>query len=648
MAAVFVPPSPQPSLNMSTRRPLANVPNATNSPHRAGLVPAKRARSGQIEIPHGQPPPKKQVMEAVEQGTRSPSRSRSTTYQGTESKLFARRPNNNNPSAFEKKLVAAREKERNPHLKGTKTEKPSADTLDTIRQWQRHYRKAFPQFVFYFDSIPEDVRRKFSRQVVALGAREEKFFSRLVTHVVTSRPIPPETATTSPTEESTPAADGANGETNMQTVNPSLLEKNADFHVSLKNDARRDQGTMDILQRARQMGMKIWALEKLQRMITTINDNDIGGQGDSASRSKVGGGSTAHGRGDNDLSRVLRHELLNGPSDRDPFSSLEIVMFKGPFIYIHDMNEKTKPVMVREYPRVARRQDGTWPQFRSAPLGKCPFIDEPPSRKEYDRHRMRQTQKEKKMAMTKVDEPSGKQPTASTTEETIDTQLVTDLSKPKKLSEDLILGKQPEVLKKPLLEENHERKSSESFIPLHFPRTGPFYTGREPAASGVQPSNVTSAIRSQMISSTAAGPGAKAGLSKELYGLQRKVLEKGTGTIVTGTMGAPQRPSTGSGSHHTHSAKSIAIEKDAPPQDVAGTKRRRDEQVDSQQKKPERRRDPKPGYCENCRDKFDDFEEHTMTRKHRRFAQNTSNWAELDALLFEIQRPLKEEYEFDE
>lgn len=166
MAAVFVPPSPQTSLNMSTRRPLANVPNATNSPHRAGLVPAKRARSGQIEIPYGQPPPKKQVMDTVEQDTRSPTRSRSTG----ESKLFSRRSNNAIPSAFEKKLVAAREKERQPQVKGTKSEKPSTDTLDTIRQWQRHYRKAFPQFVFYFDSIPEDVRRKFSRQVVALGA----------------------------------------------------------------------------------------------------------------------------------------------------------------------------------------------------------------------------------------------------------------------------------------------------------------------------------------------------------------------------------------------------------------------------------------------------------------------------------------------
>lgn len=170
MAAVFVFPSPQTSLNMSTRRPLANVPNATNSPHRAGLVPAKRARSGQLEIPYGQPPPKKQVMDTVEQDARSPTRSKSTAYHGTESKLFSRRSNNAVPSAFEKKLVAAREKDRQTQVKGAKGEKPSTDTLDTIRQWQRHYRKAFPQFVFYFDSIPEDSRRKFSRQVVALGA----------------------------------------------------------------------------------------------------------------------------------------------------------------------------------------------------------------------------------------------------------------------------------------------------------------------------------------------------------------------------------------------------------------------------------------------------------------------------------------------
>jgi regulatory subunit for Cdc7p protein kinase len=152
-------------MTMATRRPLANVPNATNSPRRAELV-LKRARPTRVEMPYGQPPPKRQAMENMEYEPRSTTCQTTTT----DSKLFARRSNNGNPSAFEKKLVAAREKERQPVVKNVRVEKAPADTMDSIRQWQRHYRKAFPQFVFYFDSIPEDVRRRFSRQVSALGA----------------------------------------------------------------------------------------------------------------------------------------------------------------------------------------------------------------------------------------------------------------------------------------------------------------------------------------------------------------------------------------------------------------------------------------------------------------------------------------------
>ncbi|KAJ5835860.1 Regulatory subunit Dfp1/Him1 central region [Penicillium robsamsonii] len=646
MATVFVPPSPRNSLTMATRRPLANVPNATNSPRRAELV-LKRARPTRVEIPYGQPPPKRQAMENMEYEPRS------TTCQttNTDSKLFARRSNNGNPSAFEKKLVAAREKERQPLVKHVRVEKAPADTMDSIRQWQRHYRKAFPQFVFYFDSIPEDVRRRFSRQVIALGAREEKFFSRLVTHVVTSRAIPPESTTPTEPESTT---DATNGDSNIQTVNPSLLERNGEthLHASLKTETRRDQVTMDILQRARQMGMKIWALEKLQRMITTINDSDIGAQYEQAARNKAAGGTTANERGENDLSRVLRQELLNGPSDRDPLTSMEMIIFKGPFVYIHDMNEKTKPVMVREYSRVARRQDGSWPQFRSAPLGKCPFIDEPPSRKEYDRHRLRQLHKEKKAASLKAD---GTAKTKAAVPVQAPESVATEIahSQPLAKQEERVSPPIQNEIQKPSVDETHERKSSESFIPPHFPRTGPFYAGHEPAASGVQPSNMTSAIRSQMISSTAAAPGAKAGLSKEVHGLKRKVLEKGTGGFAVGSMAAPQRRGDGVApvptKNNINPPGKVNIphnEDEAKQSEVAGSKRQREDK--DEQKKPERRRDPKPGYCENCRDKFDDFEEHTLTRKHRRFATNSTNWAELDALLAEIQRPLKSDYEYDE
>ncbi|RJE25914.1 G1 S regulator [Aspergillus sclerotialis] len=617
---------------MSTHRPpLANVPNATNSPHRAMIVPSKRSRyaSNQVEIPYGQPPPKKQAVEGTDRESHSPTRARPSSYNAADSKLFSRRTNAQ-PSAFEKKLVAARDKEKHSQVRTSRHEKQSTETLDNIRQWQRHYRKAFPQFVFYFDSIPEDVRGKFSRQVIALGAREEKFFSRLVTHVVTSRPIPAENATgsfdvtTDPSDQ--PTADAPH------TVNPSVLEKNADGHiVSLKGDARREQSNMDVLHRARKMGMKIWALEKLQRMISTINDGELGGSGHSA-RGHAGG--NAKTKGDNDLSQVLRNELVNGPSDRDPFSSIkEMIMFKGPFIYIHDMDEKTRPVMVREYPKVARRQDGAWPQFRSAPLGKCPFIEETPQR-EAHRHRSHRGNKEKKA----VPKPTAQYVTRD--EEPVK-QAVYDAGETVKEEHGFEAQQapldQPKTQKVPIKQES-PKKSSEHFIPPQMPRTGPFYLGREPAASG-------------MISSTATAPGAKAAVSKEVHELKRKVLEKGGGGMPPAVphdrpadpplglkmMKDPGRTEgTDPKGKHGH-----ANEDDTTQSEDTGYRKRRLGSRKTSVQKEERRRDPKPGYCENCREKFDDFEEHTHTRKHRKFAMTESNWTELDALLSQLERPRK-------
>ena len=187
MAAVFVPPSPQQTnLNMSMRRPpLANVPNGTNSPLRSSVVPSKRSRtasSQQSDIPYGQPPPSKKQMAIDGSGgqqqqnvieardARNYAKSASQ-QQPADSRLFSRKSNTGQPSAFEKKLHAARDRDgQQATSRSTRTERPPAETLDTIRQWQKHYRRAFPGFVFYFDTVPQEARAKCSRQVHALGA----------------------------------------------------------------------------------------------------------------------------------------------------------------------------------------------------------------------------------------------------------------------------------------------------------------------------------------------------------------------------------------------------------------------------------------------------------------------------------------------
>ncbi|GME74438.1 unnamed protein product [Ambrosiozyma monospora] len=46
-----------------------------------------------------------------------------------------------------------------------------------------------------------------------------------------------------------------------------------------------------------------------------------------------------------------------------------------------------------------------------------------------------------------------------------------------------------------------------------------------------------------------------------------------------------------------------------------------------------KKKELKPGYCENCRVKYDDFDEHIWCEKHRMFAENDDNFRDIDDLI---------------
>lgn len=144
---------------MSSRRvPLATVPNAANSPMRAPTAGTKRSRTyanEQRELIYGQAPPnKKQALEADDQDLRRYGLLKKTSYGSA------------TITALTKKLEAVKQSSRAQD----KVQRATAENLETIRQWQKHYRKVFPQIVFYFESIPDEARSKVSRQTALLGA----------------------------------------------------------------------------------------------------------------------------------------------------------------------------------------------------------------------------------------------------------------------------------------------------------------------------------------------------------------------------------------------------------------------------------------------------------------------------------------------
>ena len=381
--------------------------------------------------------------------------------------------------------------------------------------------------------------------------------------------------------------------------------------------------------------MKIWQLEKLQRVMTTIFDTPA--ETSSQQTRKTRNMTTLESLRDNkdaDLSRMLQNELRNGPSDRDATVPLfEVVPFKGPHIYIRDVDERTKPVMVREYSKVSRNEKGEWPQFRCVSAGKCPFVEELDSGKlDMGRSKAREAE-----TVVKAESRSAPKTRTATAPEKARANLVENPA--------VVYQKQPlnEVKNAANLDILEVGNDADQTFCVPPPRilgrarspvkgsksamatTGPRLFGGEPAASGLQPSNITSAIRSQMISSTAAAPGAKAGTSREFQGLKRKVLERNSGAVSNKFQISHKTvDSLGSEKVERSVAAARKIRDRAPEKliyvDEESTQSeeediwmgRKPKRADKLIEKNMEKKESKPGYCENCRDKYDDFDEVSM------------------------------------
>jgi len=386
----------------------------------------------------------------------------------------------------------------------------------------------------------------------------------------------------------------------------------------------------DILHKARELRIKIWALEKLQRMMATMFETDTGEQpAGTLPRSHATSALALPRRKETDLQQMLRNEKVLGPTDRDmAVAAQDECQFRGFYIYVHDMDEKSRPVMVRDYPKVAEREDGKWPQFRLTAPGRCPFIEDASHTKKL--RQQEQKEKERQLALTAPQTRSraaSKTDTSnqlSQTQQGILTEKHTNKTHPHKAPRD-ITGDLAKPLDPPKAIPTKRQASVDggSMPPMFNSaqaslRGLPRMIGGEPAASGVQPSNITSAIRSQIVSSTAissTAPGARAGTSKEIHALKRKVLERGASGNSNGTIHS---------SYLNDMRAAINGDLRAPPPRAAKRKAQETlgyihedaegEGAPTRRTQPPRKkvaveRELKPGYCENCRDKFDDFEE---------------------------------------
>lgn len=353
------------------------------------------------------------------------------------------------------------------------------------------------------------------------------------------------------------------------------------------------------------MGKKIWSLDKFQTMVSVLLESESQNSHSSKTASRTQG--QARGGHDNNLLQLLQHERINGPTDRDiGASNRELTYFKGPHIYVFDMEERHKPMMVREYAKVANKSDGDWPQFRSVGNGRCPFVEEDPQEREYRKIRDQREQRHQREQEKARAAATKQESTATSKTQEAATKPVTG----KRTLAEMEDGHNK--VRAPVASVLNPAKAALSKQTLQNAFTSRAAGGRvvhgEPVASGVQPSNVTSAIRSQMISSQAGVSAIKAGTSKELYGLQRKVLQKTTSTSQETSTRRPVEQSA-EGTSSRPMALSRETSRTGQAQEEGPQKAAESKEKHSQSQPLKSKKDMKPGYCENCQDKFRDFDE---------------------------------------
>ncbi|KAJ1645025.1 Cdc7p-Dbf4p kinase complex regulatory subunit [Coemansia asiatica] len=462
-----------------------------------------------------------------------------------------------------------------------------------VAEWIFAYRRAFPNFVFYFEGIDETTQQRLSAPIRALGARVETFFSaQAVTHVVVE--------------------------------SASALGENA-------------ANSSHVVALARRFQLKIWDVEKLEKRVLAFllpGFNVAAAQGPSvvSAKRKLNEAFSA------EKLYAMRHKTYEGAAVSH---GIDFYYFKHYYVLAEDSTHLNRPAIMEDFRPPPPGRDPPWPKLYMVPTGRCPFVqyDDPTtSSKESD-----SDTNSNKENLTPEPEPT--MPTAPLLSKTPASRLQ---NTPRRQTW------APAAIRAVAEEEDNEPKP---FSTVQAQRAEGKAAAHDPLLTPTRPSrgfSVTATTNlllqrpelrnydaSGVMDSNASGIGQGIGVTSTSTAfhvggvdpvLQQSLLQNLNGGLVT-HLSKLEQPVARIVSQKDSAIADACKEGRVPP--APRTKKPR---------VPVRR--PvvaKPGYCENCRVKYDDMMAHVKSAQHRRFAANERNWLDLDALLDKVRRPLRKQ-----
>lgn len=490
-------------------------------------------------------------------------------------------------------------------------------SLSTM-EWRKKFLRAFPSFRFYLDGFDQATKVEVSNTIAHFGGQLEPFFSNTVTHLVTQRkfslPLMDEQGEVIGTQgeslvstESTTGASASSrslmGAGRFSRL-PTLRKKNVNVPLHSERNPFDEMGppvsANDILVKAKNFGIKVWSFDKFKTVMSGLK-----------------GEHTVDSKKQPNLSQMLAKEKVYGTQERDPKAArTDYHYFSRNSIYllVEDATAEHRPIMAQEWRKPAREDEEVpWPVLYGELEGRCPF--------------------------TRFQVAEGhQQRTRPNRFETL--QRSVSLNHVRRQNRNASLSPAP---------------SNDSRSRYTIARGASPY----PLASG----NSVSIASTNLTSTTSAAPSHSAnalGLMSPFHPLGRKAHQA---TAIG--MGRPSSLPHSFGQHFPEPAQQqdqarvsivnrmLGITDSRSASDLTKAKKsihpvsRTIAQTGGMRRSAstgtglqEYQKEKRPGYCENCRQKYEDFDDHVLSKRHRRFAQDDGNFDKIDELLIRVMRPI--------
>ncbi|KAG8995906.1 hypothetical protein FRB90_012875 [Tulasnella sp. 427] len=529
---------------------------------------------------------------------------------------------------------------KDPRRKYTKEERIQRER--EITNFKEKYTKAFPNFRFYFHGIDASLRKELSSKVKSLGARVEDFFSGNVTHLISNRARPSTDGAEGldPNKEnivqnSKSTGISKSGKTNSASLR-SPIQLKSPRKGSLAVDPAPPTRNDPLILKAIQLSIKLWDSNKLDsmlgRLLTPPPKTDARKRLATTARPKSLQSLNAADRSNVTLSHLLQAEKQSGiTTERDPKAKRHDYAYfpkNTHFLLIQDCDEAYAPVAVKDYGRWQKGDKPTWPvlnldgvgysnRSRAPVFGWRPEMDQAPARKAGLSTASRKPDLRKTVSLQGLNRKR------------------TSIS-----GENLL--QPPPSFRRP----DSTGNGSGSVAPskYHSGASRPSFgsVSLASAASGLPSQGYVAASgNSAILTSNIASTTSTTGLLREADIMPgRKALHRQV--VMNRTFGRQQAATTESKDNDTALLEAEPKTKD---QAVVRPHVLRKSKSTNTMRLPPREETKKPGYCENCRVKFEDFSKHIKGNRHTRFANSSNNFLDLDETLARVRRKTLEEWQ---